>query len=65
MTAFPREPETRRRSTGSLAWAGLNTYFWIDQKKGIGGVFAAQILPFADKKALPLFHAFEKTAYES
>ncbi len=52
------------RSTGSLAWAGLaNTYYWIDQKKGVGGVYATQILPFSDKKALPLFYAFEKTAY--
>ena len=52
------------RSIGSLAWAGLaNTYYWIDQKKGVGGVYATQILPFADKKALPLFYAFEKTAY--
>jgi CubicO group peptidase (beta-lactamase class C family) len=54
------------RSAGSLAWAGLaNTYFWIDQKKGVGGVYATQILPFADKKALPLFYAFEKTVYGS
>lgn len=54
------------RSAGSLAWAGLaNTYYWIDQKKGIGGVFATQVLPFADKKALPLYYAFEKTVYET
>ena len=52
------------RSAGSLAWAGLaNTYYWIDQKKGIGGVYATQVLPFADAKALPLFYAFEKEAY--
>jgi CubicO group peptidase (beta-lactamase class C family) len=52
------------RSAGSLAWAGLaNTYYWIDQKKGVGGVYATQILPFADKKALPLFYAFEKAVY--
>jgi CubicO group peptidase (beta-lactamase class C family) len=52
------------RSAGSLAWAGLaNTYFWIDPKQGIGGVYATQVLPFADKKALPLFYAFERTAY--
>jgi CubicO group peptidase (beta-lactamase class C family) len=52
------------RSAGSLAWAGLaNTYYWIDQKKGIGGVYATQVLPFADVKALPLFYAFEKEAY--
>ena len=48
------------RSAGSLAWAGLaNTYYWIDQKKGVGGVYTTQILPFVDTKSLPLFFAFE------
>ena len=40
-----------------------NTYYWIDQKKGVGGVYATQILPFADAKALPLFYAFETAVY--
>ena len=54
------------RSAGSLSWAGLgNTYYWIDPVKGICGVFATQILPFADSKALPLFYAFETAIYES
>jgi methyl acetate hydrolase len=53
------------RNPGSLAWAGLaNTFFWIDPVAGIGGVYATQVLPFADKKALPLFFAFEKTVYD-
>ncbi len=48
----------------SLAWAGLaNTYYWIDQKKGLGGVYATQVLPFADVKSLPLFYAFESAVY--
>jgi methyl acetate hydrolase len=52
------------RSPGSLAWAGLaNTYFWIDPKKGLGGVYATQVLPFADIRALPLYYAFETAAY--
>jgi CubicO group peptidase (beta-lactamase class C family) len=52
------------RSAGSLAWAGLaNTYFWIDPAKGIGGVYLTQVLPFADKKALPLCGEFETTVY--
>ncbi|HYR64586.1 MAG TPA: serine hydrolase domain-containing protein [Reyranella sp.] len=52
------------RSAGALAWAGLaNTYYWIDQKKGVGGVYATQILPFVDVKALPLFYAFESAVY--
>lgn len=54
------------RSAGSLAWAGLaNTYYWIDQKRGLGGVYATQIFPFGDQKALPLFLAFEQTVYQS
>jgi methyl acetate hydrolase len=54
------------RSPGSLAWAGLaNTYFWIDPAKGIGGVYLSQVLPFADKRALPLFFEFEKAVYQS
>jgi methyl acetate hydrolase len=54
------------RSAGSLAWAGLaNTYFWIDPRKGVGGVYLTQVLPFADTKALPLFYAFEKSVYQS
>ena len=54
------------RSAGSLAWAGLaNTYFWIDQAKGVGGVYLSQVLPFADKKSLPLFAEFETAVYRS
>ncbi len=52
------------RSPGSLCWAGLpNTYYWIDRKKGLGGVYMTQILPFADVKSLPLFYAFESAVY--
>ena len=54
------------RSAGSLAWAGLaNTYFWIDPAKAIGGVYLSQVLPFADKKSLPLFGEFETAVYQS
>jgi methyl acetate hydrolase len=54
------------RSAGSLSWAGLaNTYYWIDQKRGLGGVYATQILPFADVKSLPLFLEFEKIVYQN
>jgi len=59
-------PAPTGRSAGSLAWAGLaNTYYWIDQTKGIGGVYATQILPFADTKSLPLFYGFEKAVYDA
>lgn len=54
------------RAVGSLSWAGLsNCYFWIDPARRIGGVFLAQVLPFADPRALAVFEAFERTVYEA
>lgn len=54
------------RPAGSLAWAGLaNTYFWIDRRNGIGGVYATQVIPFGDVKSLPLYLDFEKTVYDN
>jgi methyl acetate hydrolase len=54
------------RPAGRLAWAGLaNSYYWIDPKNGIGGVYATQISPFADKKSVPLFFEFEKAVYQN
>jgi len=52
------------RPAGGLMWAGLaNSYYWIDPTTGIGGVYLTQILPFADKKSLPLYYAFESAFY--
>ena len=63
--ALPCRAAPTRAYPGSLAWAGLaNTYFWIDQTKGVGGVYMTQVLPFVDRNALPLFFAFEKTVYQ-
>ncbi len=57
-------PAPTGRPAGGLMWAGLaNSYYWIDHKTGIGGVYLTQILPFADKKSLPLYYAFESAFY--
>lgn len=54
------------RATGGLMWAGLsNCYFWIDPRSRLGGVVFAQVLPFADPKALAVWHDFETAAYRS
>ncbi|MDE0808633.1 MAG: 1,4-butanediol diacrylate esterase, partial [Alphaproteobacteria bacterium] len=54
------------RPAGRLSWAGLgNSYFWIDLKNGIAGVYATQILPFVDTKSLPLFLDFETAVYQN
>lgn len=58
------EPGPDGRSAGSLAWAGIfNSYYWIDPAKGLGGVFMAQLSPFADPGALAMFGALERMAY--
>ena len=52
------------RSAGSLAWAGLmNTYFWIDPRRGMCGVVLMQFLPFADSEAIGLVGDFERALY--
>ena len=54
------------RSAGSLAWAGLaNSYYWIDPVRKVTGVYATQILPFFDAKAVQLFQAFETEVYKA
>jgi methyl acetate hydrolase len=54
-----------KRSPGSLSWGGINnTFFWIDPTRGIGGVIMMQYLPFADAKALAVYDAFERGAYQ-
>jgi CubicO group peptidase (beta-lactamase class C family) len=59
------EPAPTGRSAGSLAWAGLaNTYFWIDQRKGVGGVFMSQVFPFVEERSLANYYAFEGAVYD-
>ena len=54
-----------RRSAGSLSWGGINnTYYWLDPTRGITGVILMQFLPFADRKALSLYDAFERGVYQ-
>jgi methyl acetate hydrolase len=59
-----REQAPSGRPAGSLMWAGLaNLFFWIDRKKGIGGYWATQILPFQDASSYPGFVEFETAVY--
>jgi CubicO group peptidase (beta-lactamase class C family) len=55
-----------RRSAGSLHWGGLaNSYFWIDPVKKVTGVWATQLLPFYDPKAVSAFENFERAVYSA
>ena len=54
-----------KRSPGSLSWGGINnTFFWIDPARSVAGVIMMQYLPFADAKALAVYDAFERGAYQ-
>jgi CubicO group peptidase (beta-lactamase class C family) len=58
------KPGPNGRSAGSVTWAGIfNTYYWVDPRKRVAGVFLTQILPFADDKAVALYGAFERGVY--
>ena len=53
-----------KRSAGTLSWGGINnTYYWLDPARGITGVIMMQFLPFADKRALGVYDAFERGVY--
>lgn len=52
LTISPSPMTGRAGNTGW--WAGLpNLFWWADREKGVGGIIATQILPFAGK-----FHNF-------
>ncbi|HYD05242.1 MAG TPA: serine hydrolase domain-containing protein [Reyranella sp.] len=60
-TAFPG-----RRSADSLTWGGLaNSYYWIDPARRVTGVWATQLLPFYDPRAIEAFEDFERAVYAS
>ncbi|MFI4998958.1 MAG: serine hydrolase domain-containing protein [Reyranellales bacterium] len=53
-----------RRSAGSLAWGGLaNSYYWVDPVRKVTGVWATQLLPFYDPRAVAAFENFERSVY--
>jgi methyl acetate hydrolase len=54
------------RSAGSLSWAGLaNSYYWIDPARKVAGVYATQVLPFYDEKAVRAYEGFETAVYQA
>src|SRR5215472_9928790 len=57
-------PGPNGRSAGSVTLGGIfNTYYWLDPRKRIAGVFLTQLLPFADHKAVALYGEFESGIY--
>lgn len=52
------------RSDSTVHWAGLpNLFWWCDREKGVAGIIATQVLPFADGQVLGLWVNFESGVY--
>jgi len=59
------EKIAKKRKAGSGSWAGvLNTYFWVDPKSDVAGVFLTQTLPCYSPNLLNAFEKFEELAYK-
>ncbi|KAL8769925.1 MAG: hypothetical protein Q9209_004172 [Squamulea sp. 1 TL-2023] len=57
-------PAATGRGANTAWWAGLaNLYWWCDREKGIAGMCASQILPFADPNVLGLWAQVESMVY--
>lgn len=52
------------RGRNAAFWAGLpNVFWWCDREKGVAGIIATQILPFADEEVLSLGAKLESIIY--
>ena len=59
------QPLKTGRSADSGSWAGvLNTYFWVDYRNDLAGVFLTQILPCYTPSLLKGFEYFEELSYK-
>lgn len=62
LTFFLHLRDSVVHSKGTGWWAGLpNLFWWADRNRGVGGMIATQILPFADPKVLGLWATMEAT----
>jgi methyl acetate hydrolase len=58
------QPLVTGRSADSGSWVGLlNTYFWVDHRYDLAGVFLTQVLPCYTTSVLKAFQAFEELSY--
>ncbi|KAI9715208.1 MAG: hypothetical protein M1828_001034 [Chrysothrix sp. TS-e1954] len=53
------------RGKNTAWWAGIvNLFWWADREKGVGGMIASQLLPFADMNMLGAYVGCEKHVYD-
>ena len=48
-----QEPGPTGRGRNTAWWAGIaNLYWWCDREKGVAGMIASQVMPFADMNVM-------------
>lgn len=53
------------RGPNTAWWAGIaNLYWWCDRQKGIAGMIASQVMPFADANILGQWFVNEAEVYK-
>jgi CubicO group peptidase (beta-lactamase class C family) len=63
---FMITPGPTGRSDKTGQWSGLsNAFWWCDRERGVAGLVASQILPFADLEVVKLWMGVEYKVYES
>ncbi|KAK4699941.1 hypothetical protein P7C70_g6313, partial [Phenoliferia sp. Uapishka_3] len=62
---YNRRESSSGMSVGTIGWAGLaNSYWFVDQEVGVGGVILAQFLPFGDEKMMKTRDEFDEMVYK-
>lgn len=58
------QPGATGRGANTGWWAGLpNLFWWADRERGVGGIVASQIIPFADASVMGLWAQVESMVY--
>lgn len=63
--SFMISPSVTGRSDSTAHWSGMsNMFWWCDREKGVAGIVASQVLPFADPGVGKLWAKVEAAVYE-
>ena len=60
------DPGPTGRGANTAWWAGIaNLFWWCDREKGVAGMIASQVMPFADMNVLGQWITCETEVYNA
>ena len=60
------DPGPTGRGANTAWWAGIaNLFWWADREKGVAGMIASQVMPFADMNVLGQWITCETEVYNA